>query len=308
MKLLVAGPGAIGLLFGTKLKKSGNEVTYLAGSNEAKEELEKGVVLKNKENLEDKPRVLTELEGENFDFVLITVKAYKIREVVPQLSRAKFKAILVLSNGMGYEEDLTVFGKKVIYGVTEMGATRFSRREIELRGRGKTYIGITSPFSLKIGEILEGAGFEIELADSINSIRLGKLFINSIINPITAVFRVRNGEIIENKYLRELAIKLAEEDEKLRDRLGLELPYAKIEDKLFEVVEKTSENLSSMLQDIEWKRKTEIDYITGYILRLGEEELSLPLNRAFYLLVKALEENLALGSTKDFPNLSPLVN
>lgn len=116
-----------------------------------------------------------------------------------------------------------------------------------------------------------------------------KLVINAVINPLTAILRVKNGELLESAWTRELMLDLYREACLVAEAKDIQLPDD-LWQTILTVCEATSRNHSSMLQDIEQSRTTEIDRINGSLLQMAEElNLDLPAHRTVYRLVKALE-------------------
>ncbi|MCT8139034.1 hypothetical protein H1D32_15800 [Anaerobacillus sp. CMMVII] len=111
-----------------------------------------------------------------------------------------------------------------------------------------------------------------------------KLVVNGVVNPLTAIFKVTNGELLTNPYYFQLMRKIFEEISSVFSCNDLEWQ------RIIEVCKKTSQNRSSMLSDIEAKRETEIEAITGYILdKAALQNKELPLNQFIYNSIKGLE-------------------
>jgi len=126
-----------------------------------------------------------------------------------------------------------------------------------------------------------------------------KLLINSIINPITAVFDVNNGALISDKELKLKAENLAIELGPVINHYLPQSSYQQILDTALKVADKTNENSSSMRQDINQGRKTEIDFISGYILKKAHEiGCSLPKHQQIVNQVKELEMQTLNSVTK----------
>ncbi len=111
--------------------------------------------------------------------------------------------------------------------------------------------------------------------------------VNAIINPLTAIWNQPNGALLE--HIEEVAA-LCQELHPLLVKQGLsETPETWCR-QVLQVADRTAQNFSSMHQDIVHHRKTEIDYITGYLLQQAEKQgLDLPGHRELYLKIKALE-------------------
>src|SRR5699024_10994129 len=104
-----------------------------------------------------------------------------------------------------------------------------------------------------------------------------KLVINAVINPLTALFHVKNGAILHNPYINELAKGLCRESS-----MVLNLDYFKQWKLVQMVAENTQENISSMLKDIQSHQQTEIEAISGYIIRQSNEQTQIPYTKFFY--------------------------
>lgn len=111
-------------------------------------------------------------------------------------------------------------------------------------------------------------------------LQLEKLAMNCIINPLTVMFDCRNQELLDNdNFRRVLRLLLAEISLVIRSLPELQgLPNVvmrfspdRLEQMVFNLSRKTGENISSMLQDVRAGKKTEIDYLNGYIIRRGEK-------------------------------------
>ena len=142
----------------------------------------------------------------------------------------------------------------------------------------------------ELGDVLKAGGANVKIVDDIEPFRWLKLAVNAAINPITALLRAKNGVVLENTYARDLAIKAAEEAWRVAAARGVQLPVSPVEEAL-RIAAATKENRSSMLQDISQCRRTEVDYINGAVVKYGEEVgVQTPVNKALWMLIKALEE------------------
>jgi 2-dehydropantoate 2-reductase len=137
--------------------------------------------------------------------------------------------------------------------------------------------------------MLRVAGFSVDVVEDAQSLVWGKLVVNAAINPLTALLRVKNGELLENSSARTLMGELAREAASVAEALGVVLPFPGPECAAEEVVRRTAENTSSMLQDILRGAQTEVDVINGAIVHFGEKKnVPTPVNRVMWSLVKAL--------------------
>ena len=116
----------------------------------------------------------------------------------------------------------------------------------------------------------------------------GKLVINAAINPLTALLRVPNGELLQRPAAHLLMRVLAQEAAAVATALGIHLPFEDAVRAAEEVARKTANNHSSMFQDIRRGAPTEIDAICGAITQTGEKlGVATPFNRVCWHLTRA---------------------
>jgi 2-dehydropantoate 2-reductase len=123
-----------------------------------------------------------------------------------------------------------------------------------------------------------------------------KVVINAAINPLTALLRVPNGELLARPAARTLLAASAREAAAVANGLGRNLAYQDPVAAVEEVARRTAANRSSMLQDVERGAPTEIDAICGAIAQVGEQSgVAAPVNWALWLLVRAVVEGQGGG-------------
>jgi 2-dehydropantoate 2-reductase len=140
-----------------------------------------------------------------------------------------------------------------------------------------------------VKEALKSANFDVEIVKDAKSLVWGKLVINSAINPLTALLRIPNGELLNRPLTRALMRALAEETAAVASAEKIKLPFNDAVSAVEDVARKTAENHSSMLQDVQRGAPTEIDAICGAISRIGKEhQIATPINDACWQLIQAL--------------------
>ncbi|MGZ6347364.1 MAG: ketopantoate reductase family protein, partial [Anaerolineales bacterium] len=197
---------------------------------------------------------------------------------------------LTLQNGLGNASTLgaSLGSVRVSQGVTTIGATLNAPGEVCQGGVGPVNLEPHARLSVMV-KMMRKAGFEVSVVDNIQSLVWGKLVISSALNPLTAILRVKNGEILESPQALALMGELAQETAKVAIAFGISLPFTNPERAVEEVARNTAENLSSMLQDIQRGVPTEIDAINGAVVQLAEEKhLQVPVNRTMWSLIKAI--------------------
>jgi 2-dehydropantoate 2-reductase len=193
-----------------------------------------------------------------------------------------------------------VFPANRLYiAITTEGALKLSEHSVQHAGQGITWLGRMDETSYGLSEFDESekilqfmlieAGFEVYLSKKIISSIWNKLLINAVVNPLTAIFQINNGALLQAFYLHEIMKALLVEG-------CLVAKYAKIEiaddlwEQLLQVCERTAENQSSMMKDIAEGRSTEIDWINGALLQCADKfDLVLPTHQTLYRMVKHLE-------------------
>jgi 2-dehydropantoate 2-reductase len=172
--------------------------------------------------------------------------------------------------------------------VTTSGATLAGPGLVHPGGEGPVWLE-AHPRLGPLAAALQAAGFEVRQVENADSLVWGKLVVSAAINPLTALLRVPNGELLERPAARRRMAGLAQETAAVAAALGIRLPFDDPAAAAEEVARQTAGNRSSMLQDVERGAPTEIDAICGAVVRLGESAgVATPLNRRIWRQVKAL--------------------
>ncbi len=237
-----------------------------------------------------------ELEAESeypggFDLIILTVKAYQTEEAAREIKREYTgEPIITFQNGVGIVDILKSFNFDVIPGVTTHGATMITPGVVRHAGYGDTYIGEMdghlSERVIRMAENFTQCDFKTEVVNDIMERRWIKAAINACINPLTAILHVPNGALI-NEDIREVMECIANECSQILSSKGIN---ANVYELALEVVEKTRENKSSMLQDIDRGRRTEVDYIV-------KPFIDGICTRVVYNMVKFLEKQRGEGDS-----------
>ncbi|MDP3804499.1 MAG: ketopantoate reductase C-terminal domain-containing protein, partial [Candidatus Omnitrophota bacterium] len=123
-----------------------------------------------------------------------------------------------------------------------------------------------------------------------DSVIWSKLIINVGINALTAITRLNNGRLIEYEESRSLLRSAVQEATKIVKRKRIKLAYDDPIQKVESVCKGTAQNVSSMLQDVLNKRRTEIEFINGAIIRQGKAlGIPTPVNEVLANLVRTIE-------------------
>ena len=302
MQIVIIGAGAMGGLFASRLSAAGETVTIMDVWQEHIETIrQQGLTLEDEAGtFVSHPAAVTRAEDlPPADLIIIFVKssmtgaaAKSAREILGPSTR-----VLTLQNGLGNAETIAeIVGKeRVMAGTTAMGATLLGVGRIRLGGTGDTHLGrLAGPadeFCHEIARVFSKAGLPAKADDEVQSLIWGKLVINIGINALTALLKLRNGQLADFYETRELVEMAVGEAVQVAVAAGIRLPYADAVSKVLATARATSGNQSSMLQDILNGRHTEIDAINGALVREGERVGVLtPVNRTLALLIRTLEK------------------
>lgn len=301
--LLLIGTGALASLFGARLAAAGVRVTMLGSWPDGLAALRQhGVRLVEADPSGTVPsgveraysvRTVSDLaERRDIPYALVLVKAWQTARAAQQLAAClpADGLALTLQNGWGNRETLeqALGPERVALGITTLGATLLAPGVVRAGGQGPVTLG-NHPRIQPLAGLLNAAGFDVRMAEDVAGLAWGKLVINAAINPLTALLCVPNGELLERPEARELMGLAAAEAAAVGLAQGLHLPFADPVAAAEDVARRTAANHSSMFQDVQRGRPTEIDAICGAVVQAGQRVgVATPVNRTLWLLVRAL--------------------
>lgn len=299
MKLVIVGPGAIGMLWYYHLSALSDN-TVLMRASPLTQKFPSSFSFTDINNNQQQQTLFyaSDEDIRQADVLLFTVKSYQVSAAVAAIQHlVPSKSILILChNGMGTLTDIPqklLTNNPIMAMLTTQGSMKKSATAVIHTGDGQSYIGITSGKLLETNinaliNLLNAALPSVTFHDDIIEKQWLKLAINCVINPLTAINRHKNGDINKNKYQRIIKHILAEVVVvAAQEKVSLSL--SDLEKTVKEVALLTAKNTSSMLSDVLKKQKTEIDYINGYIHQLGlKHHIATPENTQLWQQVSAL--------------------
>jgi len=306
MKIAVIGAGAMGSLFGAMLAGDGHEVWLNDVWPEHVDTINRDGLQIEAEGRTRQAALRATVDPRTIgtaDLVIVFVKSSHTAAVAP-IARSLIGsdgAVVTLQNGMGNAEGLAadVPAERILAGTTAHGATLLGAGRIRHAGRGPTTIGpwVEGKKGLALArqtaQIFNGAGIETSAVGSVRPIIWNKLLINIGINAITALTAIKNGQLLDHAATRQLS--RAAVEEAMAVARAQDIPIsANIVETVFQVARATAANRSSMGQDVDNRRSTEISAINGFIVdearRLG---LPAPVNQTLTALVQTMEHHFA---------------
>ncbi|MBE9474574.1 MAG: 2-dehydropantoate 2-reductase [Chloroflexi bacterium] len=294
--ILVVGTGAMASLFAARFSASGLSVRMLGTWVESIETLNKfGVRFIDEDGQESAYPVEATDDPEKCvgsQFAIILVKSYQTQGVALRLAKclADDGLALTLQNGLDNHRTLAeVLGEqRVASGVTTAGASLIEPGIVRTGGKGVISLGNHKKLKTLVN-LLMRAGFEVETVEGTDSLIWGKLVINAAINPLTALLKVPNGDLLEIPPARKMMNLVTIETADVASALEISLPFSDPVSAVESVALRTASNYSSMYKDVSRGSQTEIDAINGAIVRIGETaSASVDFNRMLWLLVKAM--------------------
>jgi len=230
----------------------------------------------------------------NVPRALVVVKAWQTENVARQLAACLHRdgRVLTLQNGLGNRERLAgILGDaRVFQGVTSAGATLLGPGHVRLAGRGSFSLPLDSQLD-DFEDVFAAAGLEVTREASLEEMQWRKLAINCAINPLTALLRAENGRLLDRGDLQSIMRVLVEEVVQTAGGKGIRLDAEAVFDTVLEVARRTSDNRSSMLQDVLRGAPTEIESLNGAVVQAGKEAgVATPYNACIYQLVQGMND------------------
>ncbi len=302
MKIAVVGAGAMGSLFGAMLAEAGNEVWLYDVWVEHVKTINKDGLRIEREGQTRTLSIEATTDPEQIgqaELVIIFVKSTHTASAAETARKLTGSdgAVMTLQNGMGNADILSevIDPERVLAGTTSHGATLLGPGSIRHAGVGATTIGAWAETeqgrerARKLSDFFTKIGIETEAVDDVRSVLWNKLLINIGINAITALTTIKNGQILDLEITRELSRNAVEEAMKIAGQMNIKVREDAVEH-VYAVAEATALNRSSMGQDVDNKRQTEIGTINGFIVRQAKRlGMQAPVNETLTALVETLQ-------------------
>ncbi len=325
LRITVLGSGSVGLAVAASFAQAGQQVTLLARGSGLALLREQGIqvtgvcgehhiparALRVSDAAQPDPQDLA------CDLLIVATKAYQVAEVLQGLvtptSQAP-KAVLLLQNGWGSADEARAAlpaGVPVFSSIMMIGIERRSAAHVNVNVQASP-VRVGTLFGAEPGPMRDAvargqAGFlPIRFEDEIEPAILHKFLFNTCLNAIGAITRMSYGELVSNAHTRHLITQVADETIRVvfaERQFPLATDGATFVDQTLTpfVLPKAAAHRSSMLQDVEAGRRTEIDYLNGAVVRMGRRHgIATPFNDAVASLLRSREHGAdLLRSTTD---------
>ncbi len=226
------------------------------------------------------------------ELIIVCLKAWQVSDALLPLlgSIPETSPILLLHNGMGTLEELGHLRHPFLSGVTTHAAWQENNQVFHV-AQGVTHIGAVNSQAesyYPIADILHEALPDVAWHNHIEATCWRKLIANCVINPLTVEYNCKNGELLNHS---EKIKRIIDEICQVMTAEGLHTDIIELTEYIYGIIYNTADNYSSMLQDIRKNRRTEIDYITGYLIKQARAHgLHTHENDRLYHLVKNREQ------------------
>ena len=298
-KITILGTGALACLFGARLAPHA-EVVLLGSWPQGLAAIRRdGIRLETAAGETRVPVRATNTlsEAGNADLVLILVKSWQTARAVQRAGQVLLDEglALTLQNGLGHYEALAagVGESRAVLGVTTQGAALLAPGHVRFAGGGETLLGCGPANRHRVTQISDAfsvAGFPTRVTGEIGTALWGKLTVNAGINPLTALLGVTNGGLLDQPDAEALMVTAAEEAAAVAAAHGIALE-SDAATRVRDVARLTASNRSSMLQDLLRGAPTEIDAISGAVVRNGRRlGVPTPVNEVLWKLVRAMRD------------------
>jgi 2-dehydropantoate 2-reductase len=303
MRICIVGCGAVGSLFAASLAQLDDvDVWAYDLAQEHVDAINRdGLRLSGAGELVGRPRATSDAaELPSCDFGIVATKAMHTEAAIAATAHAFADGcVATVQNGLGNEEAIAQHVPRVIRGTTFPAGRLFAPGRVQWDVKGDTTLAPFEPKPAPLAEVERLAdactrgGMPTAAVADARGPQWRKVIFNAATNPLGALTGLTHGRVCDEPPLRKLVTGLVDEGKAVAEAQGIELD-ADPEELIDHAArpEVAYDHKASMLQDVEARRQTEVDYLNGGIVRFGAEHgVPTPLNAAVWALVRGLERS-----------------
>jgi 2-dehydropantoate 2-reductase len=296
----VIGAGAMGAAYASTLyDRDKDGISFVARGERYERLKQKGMIVNNRHYFFNVMR--PEEKTSPADLVLVAVKHHHLEDAIRDISNRVGENTVILSimNGIESEAQIgAVYGMdKVLYCVAVgIDAVR-QDHHVTFSQQGKLFFGEADNHHIservkRVQSLFDQAGIVYEIPDDMIRTLWWKFMINVGVNQASAVLGAPYSVFQRSQEARELMISAMEEVIAIAQPAGIHLSEADITDWNSFLNSLSPDGKTSMLQDIEARRKTEVEMFAGKVIELGKEYgIPTPINQTLYRIIKVIEGN-----------------
>jgi 2-dehydropantoate 2-reductase len=295
------GLGAIGAKYASKIYDFNPEMVKVIVDHERLQRYTKaGIYVNNKKY--DFKYVTPDTVSEKADLIIVGVKSYQLKQAIVDMKPfiGENTQVLSLLNGVNSVDVMAdeIGMQHVLYSIVYMDAVR-QENHISYKSIGKFVFGeavntVRSPRVFRVADLFEKTGIPYEIPVDMKLGLWRKFLINVVVNQLSFIMNGPYRIFQDNEDVIALMQMIGDEVLKVAHALQVPLQQADIDDMKATMLKIDGNAKTSMLQDREAQRKSEVDIFAGELIRLGEKAgVPTPHNRLIYHLVKGMETELA---------------
>ncbi len=282
MKTIIIGAGSMGCYFAAKMKDAGADVgLYDIDSQKLEKIGTDGIVIREMDGNDQHvmvPVYPSLEEAPPADLLIVLVKAYHTARAARDIAQTIGDKTMVVSlqNGLGNEEELCrrIAKNKICLGMTYHSGYELSAGEIQHTASGLTIVAPLLKESLQQAmdqaRLFNNCNLPAGATTDIEPLRWKKLIIDSVLGPLSAIHKVNNGALPKDPDIVRDMVELTVEGVTVAQKAGVPLDYGEIWAAVLDACRSSAAYRSSMLNDVQRGRFTEIGAINGSIVRIGE--------------------------------------
>jgi 2-dehydropantoate 2-reductase len=296
LNVWVAGAGAIGSLLAAHLSRVANVSVLVRRDDHARALARDGLRVSGRADFTAHVEAATDPEVlPDAQFVIIACKGTDLDAVAGRLAgRCPNATVMTIQNGLGAEEIVAGYGDwPLLSSVTFMSGTRHSDIHVEYVLDTATWIGpyrATTPDDARaVADLIASSGLKAEAFDDLRPAQWAKLIFNATVNGVAALTGLPHDHHFAEDGLGDLVRGLVDEGKATAAAAGVTLHEDPWEMNVL-ATRRGSRHFPSMLEDVEARRRTEVELINGALVREAlRHGVAVPLHDAVYTLVKAKE-------------------
>jgi 2-dehydropantoate 2-reductase len=296
MRVVVAGAGTIGSLFAAHLAQVADVGVLTRRDEHARALNEHGLRVSGRADFRARVRAsIDPAELGEADLVVVACKGGDLEPLAASLAgHFTGSTVMTAQNGLGAEEIVAARGDwPILSSVTFMSGTRHDDTHVEYVLDTATWIGpyrgTTAADAERVADLIRSAGLQAEAFDDLRPAQWSKLIFNATVNAVAALTGLPHDVHFAEGMLGDLVHGLVDEGKAVAAAAGVELREDPWEMNVH-ATQRGHAHYPSMLEDVKAHRKTEIELITGSLVREADRVgVDVPLHTALYRLVKAKE-------------------
>ena len=307
MRIAIVGSGAMGQLFGARLQLAGNDVVFIDSQQRVLNALNaSGITIHTDAETEHVEVIARSAKNqtEPFDLLLIFTKAFHTRKAVEQIRHLiKPKSVgLTLQNGLGTAEILeeAFTADQTLIGITDFPADCPQPSQIVSTTQGSVQLGpFNSNYDLaeRIANALSDARLNASVPPDIRIPIWEKIAFNAALNTLSAITGTTVSEISNSPEARIVVKQVIQETKRVADSISVEISTQRVMKTINNAYANHGDHKSSMLVDLEKGHPTEVDYIGGAVVEIGEtRQIPTPVLATLCSLLKTL----SIPAPRDF--------